>query len=141
MTTLYKRATGPQQRMLKIVSGAVLNTAHAHGASIDRKFARGVAKRAVGTLSANWADMLAARATAPSGLAGTIFSASENGAQLDKRREGTPKQRRRPLGLILFNREVSSLIGAAKIAGQHDRAQALIDCMRIMDRIARQAQA
>lgn len=48
--------------MLRIISGAVLNTAHAHPGQLpDLKFARGVAKRAVGTLSAQWADTLAAK--------------------------------------------------------------------------------
>ena len=62
MSTLYKRANGQQKRMLRIISGAVLNTAHAHPGQLpDLKFARGVAKRAVGTLSAQWADTLAAK--------------------------------------------------------------------------------
>ena len=56
---------GPQFRMLRIVSGAVLNAAHHHpGHPVDRKFARGVAKRAVGVLTVQWPEVLTAVATA-----------------------------------------------------------------------------
>jgi hypothetical protein len=56
MATLYKRADERQQVMLRIVAGAVRNAAHAHGMPVDRemmRFARSVAKRAVGTLTAH----------------------------------------------------------------------------------------
>lgn len=53
MASLYKRATREQQQMLKIIAGAVRNTQHAHGMPVDYRFARSVAKRAVGTLSAH----------------------------------------------------------------------------------------
>lgn len=53
MASLYKRATKEQERMLRIVAGAVRNTMHAHGMEVDYRFARSVAKRAVGTLTAH----------------------------------------------------------------------------------------
>ena len=61
MSTLSKRATPLQLQMLRIIEGAVLNAHHAHSKrdiSIEH-FARSVAKRAVGTLSAQLADKLA----------------------------------------------------------------------------------
>lgn len=61
MSTLYKRATPLQKRMLRIIEGAVMNAHHAHAKrdiSMER-FARSVAKRAVGTLSAQMLDVLA----------------------------------------------------------------------------------
>lgn len=62
MATLYKRATPQQQQVLRIVEGAVKNALHAHPEGTRRpNFARSVAKRAVGTLSAQkWTGMLAA---------------------------------------------------------------------------------
>lgn len=56
MATLYKRANPLQKKLLKMVEGAVKNTYHAHPTGvldiIDMdKFARSVAKRAVGTIS------------------------------------------------------------------------------------------
>lgn len=61
MVSLYKRATPMQMRMLRIVEGAVLNTVHAHPEPREdlARFARGVAKRAVGTLTAQLPEVLA----------------------------------------------------------------------------------
>jgi hypothetical protein len=61
MTTLAKRATPAQQRILRIVQGAVLNVADAHGLPRDPYLARSIAKRATGTLTAGWPEVLAAR--------------------------------------------------------------------------------
>lgn len=61
MVTLWKRATPSQYRMLRAIAGAVHNAAHAHHAVLPRGFARSVAKRATGTLTAQWADVLAAK--------------------------------------------------------------------------------
>jgi hypothetical protein len=61
MSTLWKRASGAQEWMLVIVAGAVLNASHAHpGRLPNRIFARSVAKRAVGTISAHMPELLAA---------------------------------------------------------------------------------
>jgi len=60
MATLWNRATPSQYRMLRAIAGAVRNAAHAHQVSISRDFARSVAKRATGTLTAQWPDVLAA---------------------------------------------------------------------------------
>lgn len=57
MSSLYKRATPIQKKMLRIVEGAVRNALDAHpsilltGDMSVEIFARSVAKRAIGTLS------------------------------------------------------------------------------------------
>src|SRR5690348_5579707 len=61
MATLWKRATPSQYRMLRAIAGAVLNTCDHHRMTRDARFARGVAKRAVGTLTAQWPEVLAAK--------------------------------------------------------------------------------
>lgn len=61
MASLWKTANPPQQMMLKMVAGAVLNVYDHHNQPRDKRFARSVAKRAVGTLTAGWPDVLAAR--------------------------------------------------------------------------------
>lgn len=61
MAAIWKRATPPQYRMLRIIAGAVRNAAHAHRHDLPNSFARSVAKRAVGTLTADWPDVLAAK--------------------------------------------------------------------------------
>lgn len=53
MSSLYKRATPGQRQILRIVEGAVLNEADAHGRPRNMKMARSIAKRAAGTLAAN----------------------------------------------------------------------------------------
>ncbi len=62
MASLWNRATPSQYRMLRAIAGAVRNAAHAHDAALPRGFERSVAKRATGTLTAQWPDVLAATA-------------------------------------------------------------------------------
>jgi len=62
MATLWKRAIPSQFRMLRAIAGAVVNTGHAHHIELPKNFARSVAKRATGTLTAQWPDVLAAKA-------------------------------------------------------------------------------
>ncbi len=63
MTTLSKRATPRQALLLRMVEGACRNAMHAHsGAVLDDKMCRSIAKRAAGTLAAQWAAVLAAPA-------------------------------------------------------------------------------
>lgn len=62
MTTLSKRASPRQKRLLRIVEGAVKNTIDAHPdwRQIEpERLARSIAKRAVGTLSSQLDDVLA----------------------------------------------------------------------------------
>jgi hypothetical protein len=49
--------------MLRAIAGAVLNAAHAHQIEMPKTFARSVAKRATGTLTAQWPEVLAATAS------------------------------------------------------------------------------
>ncbi len=64
MSSLYKRANPTQRKMLKIVEGAVLNAYDAHSGIKDiERFARSVAKRAVGTLYSQLGRELAGSST------------------------------------------------------------------------------
>lgn len=60
MVTLIKRATKRQHMVWRIVKGAVRDAAHVHGMEMPRHFCESVAKRATGTLTAQWPDVLAA---------------------------------------------------------------------------------
>jgi hypothetical protein len=77
MASLYKRATPSQQKMLRMIEGAVYNWADAHDMERDEFMARGIAKRAAGTLSAQMRDVLAVSpaviSTAPSEGGGSHF--------------------------------------------------------------------
>ena len=87
MVSLYKRATPRQHQTLRIVAGAVKNAAHAHHLDLPRSFARSVAKRAVGTLTAQWPNVLAlCTDTASLSAAGVISRRHQpHGAEITKR--------------------------------------------------------
>lgn len=73
MSSLYKRATPSQARILRAVEGAVKNTTDAHPElRIGPQHRRSIAKRAAGTLSAQWLEVLAAREINPSDSDGLI---------------------------------------------------------------------
>ena len=135
MSSLYRRASGPQFRMLAIVSGAVLNAAHAHpGHAVDKRFARSVSKRAVGTISASWPELLAA--SSPSGAERSVSHPLRNGSDHCKARGGRHSRSAGPRFAPII-REISKLIRPAKLAGQTERAEALIDVMRIIGAIVK----
>ena len=60
MITLARRATPAQEKILRIIEGAVYNTYDAKGKQRDTWLARSIAKRAAGTLSAQWPEVLSA---------------------------------------------------------------------------------
>src|SRR5258708_34171493 len=78
MTTLQKRATPSQFRMLRAIAGAVDNAAHAHRLEMPKHFAHSVAKRATGTLTAQW----------PEGLAATAEKRRQDGSRERQRSRG-----------------------------------------------------
>lgn len=62
MTSIVRRATPSQKRIMRAVSGAVKNALDAHpGCVVPKWLANSVAKRAAGTLTAGWPEVLAAR--------------------------------------------------------------------------------
>ena len=60
MASLYKRASASQALILRIVEGACKNVCDIHPElEIPPKFRRSIAKRAAGTISAQWSELLA----------------------------------------------------------------------------------
>lgn len=90
MATLWNRATPSQYRMLRAIAGAVRNAAHAHQIEMPKSFARSVAKRATGTLTAQWPDVLAATVNRrQKGLRESVQSRSPRGSEpVEGRSEG-----------------------------------------------------
>jgi hypothetical protein len=149
MTSLYNRATPSQQRILRIVEGAVKNTCDAHAADVrlPPRFARSVAKRAAGTLSAQWADVLAAKA--PSGKArkaqlstasepndaGTVSNASVAANRLERRGRVTSHlvERRDPIRIL--EKQIFSQMKQIKISGNIAKADAWIEVLRMIAKI------
>lgn len=62
MVTLYKRATPTQRQILRIIEGAIKNAGDAHPEikQLTPRMVRSIAKRAAGTLSSQWAEVLTA---------------------------------------------------------------------------------
>ncbi len=147
MATLYKRATPSQARILRIVEGAVKNASDAHrDVKFDRKMARSIAKRAAGTLTAQWPEVLAATSK-PSGnaqplgvreLGTTLRTLDDPGVGTDglssgkaNRGRGAPQTLRRS-PLVKVWGQLAILTGEAKRNGQHERANALIEALKIV---------
>jgi len=63
MATLAKRATPSQAMVMRMVAGAVRTTAkvHPNWTLADPRTARSIAKRAAGTLTSQWREVLAAK--------------------------------------------------------------------------------
>lgn len=140
MSSLYRRASGPQSRMLKIISGAVMNAAHAHRmASIDERFARSASKRAVGTISAQWRELLAtpqASSRADVRDCNRVHNEAKHIKPRGGRRAGGADPR-----ISRVIREVSRLIRPARDAGHQERAAALVEVMKIIAKISAEYEA
>lgn len=158
MVTLYKRANPAQRKLLKIIEGAVLNAADAHGETRNPVKARSIAKRAAGTISAQWPVLLASAKTSvrsvstdydastperQSGLnsaktrRGPVL-ASEDGKVLCVRRLArrvTSSKRRHPL-LILW-KQISVEMGQIKRSGDQAKFEAHIHLLKMIDALHR----
>lgn len=136
-----------QERLLRIVRGAVKNAADAHPRwRIDPRFGYSVAKRAAGTLMAQWPEVLALvrasdRGDVPSTL-GSVAPLSGQPTDSGKRggklhglsasaREHRASENRRD-ALPRLRKQLTRLVGPAKWAEQNERAAALIDVLRLI---------
>lgn len=135
MTTLDKRATPRQARVLRMIEGAVRNAAHAHpDAILPPRFARSIAKRAAGTLTSQWRDVLALPAAAASESAdGHSWNRQSGEAETvgPASRRGASQVRRRAPVRFLHN-AVGRMAGEAKRAGDIARHEALRDVLRLI---------
>ena len=135
MATLYNRATPAQFRILRIVAGAVKNAADSHpNISIPPTFARSVAKRAAGTLTAGWPEVLAAR-TPSSDIAGDILGPSRRSSIIPRfgrrRGSGDSIHRRSPYRVLWTN--IAAQLWAIKRSGNMERYTAFVDILKLID--------
>lgn len=152
MSTLYKRAPPSQARILRAVAGAVKNVGDSHPEyGLNEYMARSIAKRACGTLTAQWPDVLAAKSVkgfSASDRDGVLTSLRRRpgGSQLTKGRPAdlhaaTGQQRgasqivrRSPLSPVY--RELGIMAGQARRAGDTARLEALADALRVVARFS-----
>lgn len=139
MTSLYKRATPSQRQIMRMVEGAVRNVAHVHPAwNLPATAARSIAKRAAGTLTAQWPDVLAAKSSTPSDRAGQdrYVSSRPLPAHLAKRSERGPLHRSKRSPLYLLRRQLGIMAGEARRAEKTERFDALADALRTLASVA-----
>lgn len=131
-----------QDLVFRAVAGAVLNAAHGHPDwKLDRTIARSIAKRAAGTLTSSWSEVLAARQASSEqdgahGLSG--LRPARGSRRSDRANRGAPLRggrsnrppRRSPLKLL--HNQVGALVRPAKHAGQSERVEALVEVLRLI---------
>lgn len=127
-----RRVGKTHDAIYRAVAGAVRNVAHAHPTwdIQNRDIARSIAKRATGTLAAQWPEVLAAKPSE---------GRADTGPGLVRRRRGRLAAGRPLAFSSRAFREISALVRPAKDAGNTERVQALIDVLRILDGIRRRA--
>lgn len=131
MSSLYKRATPSQRRILRIVEGCVKNAGDAHpAAGITPRLARSIAKRAAGTLTAQWPDVLAARMPSDR-VGGDIAGLHQPQASQPMKASGRGPRQFKSRSLVpQLVKWCSMRVGPAKRAGKMERAEALIEVLR-----------
>jgi len=146
MVSLYRRANDRQRRVLRIIEGAVKNTVDAHKGelAIAPRFARSIAKRAAGTLTAQYPLALApppsgaSRDTAqlvdaaPRSAGGQQLPASRAPALNGPRAEAARAHALRPAPLALLRKELSIRAGRARRAGAVERIAIYVEVLRLL---------
>jgi hypothetical protein len=113
VTTLYKRASPPQHRVLHIIEGAIKNASDAHKEiKVSLRHRRSIAKRAAGTLTAQWPEVLAATRRS-GGLKPVQTAPSEN-----TRLKGLRSPRMRALARFTEARDAGRYFNPASEAGE-----------------------
>lgn len=134
MPTLYERANNRQYRLLRIVAGSCRDAANSHPKwQFDERFVTSIAKRAVGTLTAEWPSVLAVPLVVRSESDGRARakSASRLGGEDQRRAGGTSYSGwRSPLARL--HKAVGLKAGEARRAGQTERLEALIEVLRML---------
>ena len=144
MTTLSKRATPSQRRILRAVEGAVKNVADAHPEHrLTPNIGRSIAKRAAGTLTAQWPDVLAAKAIRrQDGSRDGLISRDPRGSDLRKgRSEGDRLRllRRSPLRFV-WNHFASGM-WKIKREGTPEQYAAYVRVLKLLDEAQRELDA
>jgi hypothetical protein len=140
LATLWKTATPSQYRMLRIIAGSTLNAAHAHGMDISLRFARSIAKRATGTLTAQWPEVLAAKhRPRQKSLDVSLTSSKLRGSNRSKEpsKGGRPSYVRRPPVARAW-KEVSARMWCVKNGGSTAECEAYVRALQLLDKAQRE---
>ncbi len=134
MASLYKRATPAQRLVLRMVAGAVKNAAHHHPEwGLPEYAARSIAKRAAGTLTAQWPEVLAMSSTSSDSAVDVTCLTSQPlpGRSLHRAGRGAlTRGQRTPLSKVKIR--LGIMAGEARRAGDTARFEALADALRVV---------
>lgn len=133
MDKLERVKTPAQDAIFRIITGAIKNAADGHPKwAIDSRFASSIAKRAAGTLSAQWPEVLAAR---PSDSAGDSVVVRQRPPRKDS--EGNHRfrgafvtQGRSPLRSA--RTRLGDMARKARLSGDEARLSGIVDALRII---------
>jgi len=149
MASLYKRATPRQARLLRMIAGACFNAAHYHPELVmNATLARGIAKRAVGTITSQWRDVLAlplqagseggdAKALArPASARGQpVLPFARSAVTFVNRGTRDASQAPWRIPLLRLHAALGHAAGDARRSGELQREGALIDVLRLIGEI------
>ena len=153
MATLYKRATPSQRKILRIVKGAVLNEADAHGRKRDEIMARSIAKRAAGTLTAQMRDVLAL--DSPTSVSNDVAIVAKIAVACEQQSEGDhlvkhptplirargqrgPSKVVRRSPLMRLRKQLSSQMRGLRESGQIERYEAYKEVLRQISKMQKE---
>lgn len=130
MSSLYARATPSQARILRAVEGAVKNATDAHPElQISPRHRRSIAKRAAGTLTAQWPAVLAAKPS-ENGPARTITVPPASSSKLSEAKGRGVSQHRRHSPMGRLHHWMRCEMWRLKAEPNPERKAALIDVFR-----------
>lgn len=148
MTTLVRRATPQQKLVMSMIEGACRNVASVHpGRVLDEKLARSISKRATGYLTSQWREVLMAaerpqsdggsghsrpQIATGSGKVGGPATGQRAVTRVPSQSRGAPQKVRWRTPLRILHRGIGNAVREARAAGQTERAEALIDVLRVI---------
>jgi hypothetical protein len=132
MTTLSKRSTPSQAKVFRIIEGAIYDAINGHpNWIIDKRFIKSVSKRAVGTLTSQWPEVLA------------TSHATEVKIKITQRPDWRAGERRRALSALRqlpeprYMKAIRNMIGyeagEARRVGNIEREKAFVEVLKLMD--------
>lgn len=136
--------------VLRMVEGAVRDAAHCHKVTLPERLARSIAKRAAGTLTAGWRDVLAAKLTPSAREPDFSLSGSGSGARsqsvmgvrsrrslmrVGDRDGGTASDYERRSPYFRVKKQLGIKAGQAKRANRPELYAAIIEALRAIAKL------
>ena len=128
----------PHHRIFNIIEGAVYNVRDAHPSwPFDARLAKSIAKRAAGTLTAAWPEVLAAPVPSdqPAGSAREPPGGTAVAGMPYRGRESSYPVR----ALTRLHVALGVEAAKARLAGQNERLAALVDALRLVRAAVKEA--